>query len=205
MNDYERVLIALAAKVAEIERKQEGRMARGTVHEVDPEKGTVRLKVGEDDDGKPFLTPPIPYAQTMGALKVHSPPSVGQQMTAFNDGGDYRQGIALPMTQSDANKSPSTKGDEHVMTLGSVTIRVKGDEVFVQRGALSAHFGEEKITFSGPATFKDPVAFEKGFVASAGAEGEAAGTFNGRMHATGEIKSDQRVVAPVLQGAWAGP
>jgi phage baseplate assembly protein gpV len=209
---FEEAILALYARLAEVERKQEGRIARGTVHEVDPDKGTVRLKVGGTDD-EPFLTPPIPYAQTMGALKVHSPPSVGQQMTAFNDGGDYRQGLAIPMTQSDTNKSPSTKGDEHVMTLGSTTVRVKGDEVFVKNGEQEVHMkadGSMSLTSGKKLTIKAsgvdidaPVAMLKGFTAKGGVGGnsDVAGVIEGKIHVTNDITSNTKVSAPQLQGS----
>lgn len=152
--DLGKILTALVARLAEVERKQEGQVARGTVHEVDAAAGTVRLKVGEDDDGKPFLTPPIPYAQTMGALKFHSPPSVGQQMTAFNDSGDFSQGLAIPMTQSDANKSPSTKGDEHVMTFGDLKIEVRGKQLKATIGGFTFDASDKGLKLSiGGSTF----------------------------------------------------
>ncbi|WP_238481516.1 hypothetical protein [Pseudochrobactrum algeriensis] len=53
-------------------------------------------------------------------------------MTVLNGSGDFRQGLALPMTWSDANKSPSDKGDENVMTFGSATVVVRGDEIVVK-------------------------------------------------------------------------
>jgi len=125
---FERALLSALADIAEIKRRMEGMIARGTVHSVDAAAGTVRLRVG-GTDSEPFLTAPIPYAQSMGALKLHSPPSVGQQMTAFNDGGDYAQGLAIPMTQSDANKSPSDKGNEHVLSFGSAKVELRGNEI----------------------------------------------------------------------------
>ncbi len=124
-------LADLLRRTSEIERRFDGMVSQGTVHEVDPQGGTVRLRIGGTDD-EPFLSPPIPYAQVAGALKVHAPPSRGQQMTVLNGSGDFRQGLALPMTWSDANKSPSDKGDENVMTFGSATVAVRGDEIVVK-------------------------------------------------------------------------
>ncbi len=128
--DLESILVGLVTRIAELERKQDNTVQQGTVQEVDPKSGTVRLRIGGTDD-KPFLSPPIPYSQSMGALKVHSPPSKGQQMTAINKAGDFKQGIAMSMTQSDNNKSPSEKGDENVITFGDAKIELRGGELVV--------------------------------------------------------------------------
>lgn len=145
------ILTKIVGRIAEVERKQEGRIARGTVEEVDAKAGTVRIKVGEDDDGKPFLTPPIPYAQFMGALKAHTPPSKGQQMTVMADAGDYRQGLAIPMTQSDANKSPSEKGDENVVTFGQFKAEIRDKQMKVTVGGVVLDITDTglKITVGG--------------------------------------------------------
>lgn len=122
------VLIDIVRRVAEMERRFDGMVQQGKVAEVDPVEGTVRVRIG-GDDGDPFLSPPIPYAQMAGALKAHTPPSVGQQMTVLNGAGDFRQGLALPMTWSDENAAPSSKGDENVLTFGEAKIELRGDEI----------------------------------------------------------------------------
>lgn len=131
-------LADLFARVADLERRLSRMVTEGTVHpgSTDPKAGTTRLRIGGSDDA-PFLSPPVRYAQVAGALKLHSPPSDGQQMTIFSPGGDMSQGTALPMSWSDANKSPSDKGDEHVMTFGEVTVTLKGSSVLVQVGGTS--------------------------------------------------------------------
>jgi phage baseplate assembly protein gpV len=122
-----RELVELASRVAELERRFSGTMRHGTVEEVDPAKQIVRLKFGKDVDGKPFLSPWVPYAQIAGALKVHTPPTKGQQFTLLSPTGDWQQAVALPLTWSDNNKSPSGNGDENVLTYGNVRATIKDD------------------------------------------------------------------------------
>jgi phage baseplate assembly protein gpV len=122
-----RELVELASRVAELERRFSGTMRHGTVEEVDAGKQIVRLNLGKDVDGKPFLSPWIPYAQIAGALKVHTPPSKGQQFTMLSPTGDWQQAVALPMTWSDQNQSPSGSGDENVLTYGNVRVTIKDD------------------------------------------------------------------------------
>lgn len=133
-----RELADLMARVNDLERRLSRMVRHGTVHpgSTDPKAGTTRLRLGGTDE-QPYLSPPIKYAQVAGALKVHSPPSDGQQMTIFSPSGDWRQGTALPMTWSDQNQSPSDKGDEHVVTFGDVTITLKGGGVTVSVGGVS--------------------------------------------------------------------
>lgn len=142
-------IAALVTRVAELERRNSNAFRHGTVVEVDPEKQLVRLQIGGTDQ-EPFKSPWVPYAQIAGAMKVHSPPSVGQTMTMLNPGGDFRQGIAMPMTWSDQNKSPSDKGDEHVLTFGNVNITIKDGSLKVTVGGHSVEItGDGTIFTSG--------------------------------------------------------
>lgn len=156
-SDLGDILVKLFAEVSEMKRQMDGMVLRGPVHSVDAKTGTVRLKLGVDDDGQPFLSPPIPYSQSMGALKAHIPPSVGQQMTAIAAAGDYRQAVALPMTQSDSNKSPSEKGDENVITFGQFRLDLKSGELKLSIPKLILDIGGNQIEIT-PGMFKVPEA-----------------------------------------------
>ena len=146
-----RELVELASRVADLERRFSGVLRHGTVHEVDPAKAIVRVKYGEDAEGKPFLSPWLPYAQIAGALKIHTPPTVGQQMTSIAPSGDWMQAVALPMHWSDQNKSPSSNGDENVLTYGNVRATIKNDLVRVVVGGctLEVTGAHVKITVGG--------------------------------------------------------
>ncbi len=128
-----REIIDILNRLASVEKRLSSMVRHGPVAQVNPAEGWVRLNLGEGDKG-PLLSPKIPYAQMAGALKVHAPPSEGQQMTYFAPGGDPRQAMALPMTWSNANPSPSASGEENVLTFGSVTIAIKGESVRITVG-----------------------------------------------------------------------
>ncbi len=194
-------LIDIFTRLVALEERVAKTFNFGKVTKVDPKTRRARMRLGGEDD-KPYLSPEIPYAQTAGALKFHNPPSEGQQVMMISPDGDHRLAVMIPMTFSDDNPSPSEKGDEHVATFGDVTITMKGNEFTAKRGELEVSLGSDnKVTVKGPAVFKDPVIFEKGFTAKAGAgTGGAAGTFEGTLHATNDITSDTKVQAPTLQG-----
>lgn len=126
-----RELIEVVARVSELERRFASMIRHGSVTEVDPKKHLARVSFGEDENGKPVPGPWVPYAQIAGAMKVHTPPSVGQNMTMFSPSGDMRQAVALPMTWSDQNGSPSEKGDEHVATFGDFKAEIRGNELVI--------------------------------------------------------------------------
>jgi len=128
---FKDLFFAVFARLAELERRVAMQGTAGTVASVDAAKGTVRLKIGKDEDGADVLSPPVPYAQIAGALKVHSPPSVGQQMMLMAPGGDIEQAAAMPFTWSDQNTTPNDKGDENTLTFGDVRIDLKGGEIIV--------------------------------------------------------------------------
>ena len=73
-----------------------------------------------------FLSPWVPYAQFSGALRVHTPPTVGQQFTAMSPTGDFQQAVAVPLTHSTANPSPSTAAEQNVLSFGDVETYASG-------------------------------------------------------------------------------
>jgi len=118
----------------EHDRRIAGSEMRGKVTEVDTDKALVRVAIGKDADGNDVLSPWVPYKQTAGAMKFHNPPSVGQVMAVRSETGDIEQGLAEPFRWNDNNQAPSKAGNEHVLTLGSVTVTVTGDKVRIQVG-----------------------------------------------------------------------
>jgi len=147
----------LARRVAELERRMANTMREGSVAAVSG--GLCRLRLGGSDE-EPFLSPWVPYAQHAGALKIHTPPSLGQQMTLFSPAGDLRRGQALPFTWSDAEPAPSDAADLNVLTFGQVRVELAEDRILVRlgeseilvtadrvllRGALIATDGETRL------------------------------------------------------------
>ena len=146
-----REIAELAARVAELERRFSGAVRHGTVAKVDPAKQRVRLKFGAATTGSgDYLSPWVPYAQLAGALKVHTPPSEGQQMSLIAPAGDYRQGVAMPMTFSDANASPSTDGAANVITYGGFTITMTADQLTIQIGSTSIVVTGDNVAVTSP-------------------------------------------------------
>lgn len=129
-------IAALVRRIAEMERRISRMMLQGTVTDVDAAKHRVRLQIGGTDE-KPHKSPWIAYGQIAGALKVHSVPSQGQQMLVIAPDGVPEAGLAIPLTWSDANPSPSDKPDEHVMTFGQVKVTIKGAEIKAEVGGAS--------------------------------------------------------------------
>lgn len=141
-----RELAQLARRLAEIERRLAGASRPGTVAEVDATAGTVRLDLGGG-----MLSPALPYVQTAGALKVHSPPSVGQLMMMSSLGGDTEQGFALPLSFGGDNESPSGSGDEHVLTFGSVRVDLTADGLTIVAGGVTVAVTAAGLTIAGGA------------------------------------------------------
>lgn len=139
----------IGERLADLERRLENTDRYGTVQDVDPAKQRVRLRIG-GTDAEPMLSPWVPYAQTAGALKLHSPPSVGQQMLIHSPDGDLRQGVASGMTWSNQNVSPSQKGDEHVLTFGQATITLRGGELIIQVGSSTITMTSGNIKLVSP-------------------------------------------------------
>jgi phage baseplate assembly protein gpV len=125
-----RELVELVARVTDLERRVSGLLRHGRVAEVDMDLFRVRLDLGPAHGaGGRFLSPWVPYAQHAGALRVHTPPEVGQQFTLISPTGDFQQAVALPLHWSSSVPSPSDRKDENVLSYGGVRIEVRSGEV----------------------------------------------------------------------------
>ncbi len=144
-----REIVELAARIAELERRFSGMMRHGTVEEVDPGKHRIRLKLGTDEDGKPFLSPWIPYTQTAGDLKIHAPPSIGQQFTLMAPAGDWQQAVAIPFTWSNQNPSPSENADENVLAFGDVRMTLSDGSLKIRAAGVTLELTGNGVSISG--------------------------------------------------------
>ncbi|TVR06632.1 MAG: hypothetical protein EA385_15040 [Salinarimonadaceae bacterium] len=135
---------ALFARVSDMERRIAGAQWKGRVSQVDAAKGITRLIIGKDADGADVLSPWVPYAQTAGALKLHSSPSVGQQMEIVSAAGDIRQGTARPLHWWSENASPSDREDEHVVTFEGWTISLTPEALIASKGETRLRLEEGK-------------------------------------------------------------
>lgn len=127
-----RDLAALARDMAEVRRAMAQSMRPGRVAEVDPAAGTVRLDLG---DG--MLSAAVPYQQIAGALKVHAPPVTGQQMILMAPAGETAQGVAVPLSWGGGNDSPSSAGDENVLTFGDVAVSLDAAGLTILVGGVT--------------------------------------------------------------------
>lgn len=144
-----REIVELVARVTDLERRVAGVMRHGTVAEVDPGRQRMRLDFGPAHGGQGrFLSPWLPYAQFSGALRVHTPPTVGQQFTVMSPSGDFQQAVAVPLTHHAGNPSPSTAGDENVITYGNVRMTLSDDLVHVDVGGSLLKMTAAEITLS---------------------------------------------------------
>jgi phage baseplate assembly protein gpV len=144
-----REIVELVARVTDLERRVAGVMRHGTVAEVDPGRQRIRLDFGpaHGAEGR-FLSPWVPYAQFSGELRVHTPPTVGQQFTVMSPTGDFQQAVAVPLTHHAGNPSPSTAGDENVVTYGNVRMTLADDLVDVDVGGSLLRMTSAEITLS---------------------------------------------------------
>lgn len=151
---------ALQGRLSDVEaahndlRDRHARMLMpGTVGDVDAANGKYRHVVGVDENGGTVLGPWQPYSQHAGDLKLHTPPSKGQQMLFVSPNGDFEQGIGFPFGWSTANPSPSQDGATVAGSFGGFSwslnggvltisgkVTVQGD--FAASGGVLTHEGK---------------------------------------------------------------
>ncbi|MFN6987428.1 MAG: phage baseplate assembly protein V, partial [Rhizobium oryzihabitans] len=94
----------LYVRMAELERRNRNRRRKGTIAEVSDDKSKYRVKLSEQEDGKPYLTPWI-KARTLaaGGVKVDVLYSVGEQVDVVSENGDLTDAQIDFSTYSDDN------------------------------------------------------------------------------------------------------
>lgn len=154
-------LVWLVQRVADLERRSRNRKRTGEVTEVDAAKGLARVKISEPD-GKAYTSPWIPWNETSaGKHKTHYPVSVGEQVEVQSENGDLTDGVINRSVPSTANKRPSTKGDEYVLSNvgkhtdkvsdggATRTLEVGGTKVTVTDGKVLISVGGSTFEFTG--------------------------------------------------------
>lgn len=127
-------LIAILERNGELERRIAGTEFRGRVKQIDAANHLVRLVIGNTPEGDEVLSPWLPVAQAAGDLKVHSMPSVGQQVSAHSPSGDIVQASVDKLHWSDGFDPPSTDADLHVLTFGDVRVELSKSALKIQVG-----------------------------------------------------------------------
>lgn len=135
----------LEGRVAQLERRMASLMVPGRVAEVNAVWKRIRLEIGTPDE--PLLSPWVRYGQIAGKLKVHTLPTVGQQMTLFNASGDLEQGLAMPLGWSNDNTAPGDD-DKPVLTFGAVRVEISDDAVTIAIGGFSLTAASDGLTVS---------------------------------------------------------
>lgn len=123
--DLPDIIADLYHRLEGVERRFQSHRRTGTIAEVDPAKGLARVKLGESKDGKPFLSPWIPWTMpAMGATKINIPPSVGQQVEIVSETGDMTDGVINASLRSNANPMPgASPGEVVIENTGKVVFR----------------------------------------------------------------------------------
>ncbi|MBT9383327.1 phage baseplate assembly protein V [Pseudooceanicola sp. CBS1P-1] len=155
----------LRRRVADLERRLRGQTRTGVIVAVDPANGLARVQLQDGDS--PFLTGWIPWEEAAaGAMKTHTPPSVGQQVRLFSESGDLVDATIQGSLNSDANGRPSGAGDAFILASvggASITITGGGSQAVVTVGAATLTLDPDAITLDAATiTLRGNVAAEGG-------------------------------------------
>ncbi|WP_010546004.1 phage baseplate assembly protein V [Sphingomonas elodea] len=144
-------------------------MRLGTIDSLDLAQGTVRVRVGD------LLTDDIPFAAPRaGAVRIWSPPSMGEQVLLFCPEGDVQAGIILGALFSDAHPAPAS--DASCLIDFPDGTRISYDPQAHKLAITIAAGGAAEITAPGGLTVNADM------------------TLNGKLYATGKITSTADVV-----------
>lgn len=142
-------LAALKRRIADLERRLENSYRHGPVTDVDAEKQLVRLAIGKGPDGTVQKSPWVPYGQFAGKLKVHTPPTVGQNMTVMSPSGSLEAAVALPFTWNDEHDSPSEAEDENVIVYGDIRFTITDGVLLIEAGGFVLEVSGDGLAMTG--------------------------------------------------------
>ena len=142
------IIADLYHRIAELERRLQNQRRTGTIESVDAAKGTARVRLNEDKDGKPYLTAEIPWKMpAMGATKINIPPSVGQQVDVVSENGDMTDAVIDNAVRSNANALPAAEPGQTVIETGSTRFFLSPGECRIKAAKIvfegDVHLGAE--------------------------------------------------------------
>lgn len=122
-------IVALEKKVAEQDRRNRNRRRTGTVAEKDWDKGAYRVKLGETEDGNPYLTGWIKGRPLgAGAAKIDVLHDIGEQVDVVSESGDLTDARVEMADYSEDNPRENTDTPFH-MKIGSTVFAVSDGRV----------------------------------------------------------------------------
>lgn len=155
MNDFSDLLdvvLGLKRELAEAKTMIRNMVRTGTVEERDAKKG-YRVSWGNDDEGKPILSPWMPHPEAGGTDKSWNPLAKGEIVTSINPGGDPRQGFLVRGGFGGQFAQPSESLDESVRELQGGKMR----ETVSKDGDRNVTLKSETIKASGTVTIEAAV------------------------------------------------
>lgn len=135
MDELIKALRSVLSRLHEIERRVGADKWEGKVSHA--EGNRYRVEMGTDPDGNPVYSPWARNPQMSGALKTHTPMTVGQPAILEVTSGDIQQSTIRPGQWSDDNPAPNDAGDENTVTFGNVTINLLASGVTMSVGGVT--------------------------------------------------------------------
>ena len=116
MSSLEDILVGMANRMKEIERRQSQMVRRGKVENVRKGGNEVQIRLGEDEGGKPILSPWYPISGGNGSAgKTRPAYSKGDHVVLISPHGDVEQAEVYHSNHHRDGPSPSSTAGEHVM------------------------------------------------------------------------------------------
>lgn len=118
----------LMREVEELKTSFGNALRVGSVHEIDAKRG-YRLKLGEDADGEPWLSPWIPHPETG---KTSVPLKAGQIVGLAAPNGDMRQGMLLRDGYGGDHASPNEDMQANVFADAGIRLVLRDGELSLE-------------------------------------------------------------------------
>jgi phage baseplate assembly protein V len=126
----EKQVIELHRQCEEANRRIHNMLRPGRVTQISQDGSEVKVAYALDDDGNDVETGWIPWTSRAGAVKIWSPPSIGEQVRIHSPSGDVSDHSWVdPGGFSNANPANHNKAGEYKKTVGQSSSTYTGNSI----------------------------------------------------------------------------
>jgi phage baseplate assembly protein gpV len=138
VTDLADMIVRMNREIAELRRRQSQMLRRGTVHALRKGGNELQIKLGDDPEGNPILTPWLPVSGGNGnGAKTRHAYTVGEHVMLHNPDGDWEAAEVTPSNHHQGGPSPSSVEGEHVIhDGGGIRIVVSGGKLTITGGSI---------------------------------------------------------------------
>lgn len=150
-----KTILALEARIGELERVNASFIREGVIVEADPSKNEYVV------DASGVKTNPIPFSRMAGDVVEHVSGKVGQRVIVLSPNGDMKRAIVLPGGYTDDTPQPDTDSEAYFVMAGGASMKLTGDGLVIRSGSTTVTISAAGLDVDGGHVRNDGTTIDK--------------------------------------------